>query len=183
MRRRRKPTMPTVHDRIADLPVNAVVARAVVDDPYEWGGQIAVLRSLRDDPLARLHVRRQIDELQLKAGRLWQADYEAAEIGSARGIDPAKDQVDGGRFAEPNTDRRLAAAARLKRDRRALGKLGEIIITDVLGKGLMIKDAVEMRGFKDKASLEFYGRLFRESLNTIAELRGLVLVHTRRTTT
>jgi hypothetical protein len=40
-----------------------------------------------------------------------------------------------------------------------------------------------MRGFTDKASLEFYGRLFRESLNTIAELRGLVLVHTRRTTT
>jgi hypothetical protein len=142
-----------------------------------------VLRSLRDDPLARLHVRRQIDELQLKAGRLWQADYEAAEIGSARGIDPAKDQVDGGRFAELNTDRRLAASARLNKDKRAIGQLGEIIITDVLGRGLMIRQAVEARGFKDRQSLEFYSRLFRESLNTIAALRGLVLVHTVRTTT
>jgi hypothetical protein len=181
IRRKAKPTMPTVHDRLAELPINAAVARAVVDDPYEWGGQIAVLRSLRDDPLARLHVRRQIDELQLKAGRLWQADYEAAEIGSARGIDPAKDQVDGGRFAELNTDRRLAAAARLNRDSRAVGQLGDILLRDVLGKGLMVKQAVEMRGFRDKASLDFYGRLFRESLNTIAAIRGLVVVHTIRT--
>jgi hypothetical protein len=183
IRRKAKPTMPKVHERLAELPINASVARAVVDDPYEWGGQIAVLRSLRDDPLARLLVRQQISDIQYKAGRLWQADYEAAEIGSARGIDPAKDQVDGGRFAELNTDRRLAASDRLKKDRRALGQLGELIIADVLGRGLMIRQAVEMRGFSDKASLEFYGRLFRESLNTIAELRGLVLVHTRRTTT
>jgi hypothetical protein len=181
-RRRGKP--PTrVHERIAALPVNAVVARAVVDDPYEPGTQIAVLRSLRDDPLARLHERRQIGDIQFKAGRLWQNDYEAAEIGSARGIDPAKDQVDGGRFAELNTDRRLAASARLNRDKRAIGQLGELIVTDVLGRGLMIKQAVEARGFSDRASLEFYSRLFRESLNTIAALRGLVLVHTARTRT
>jgi hypothetical protein len=172
-----------VHERIAALPVNAVVARAVVDDPYEPGTQITVLRSLRDDPLARLHDRRQIGDVQYKAGRLWQQDYEAAEIGSARGIDPAKDVVDGGRFAEPNTDRRLAAASRLTRDNAKLGMIAEMLLRDVLGRGLMIRQAAEARGFSDKASLEFYGRLFRESLNTIAALRGLVLVHTARTTT
>jgi hypothetical protein len=182
-RKHRGKPPPKVHDRIAALPVNAVVARAVVDDPYEKGAQIAVLRSLRDDPLARLHDRKQIGDVQFKAGRLWQNDYEAAEIGSARGIDPAKDQVDGGRFSELNTDRRLAAAARLLKDRRAIGQLGEVIITDVLGRGLMIKQAVEARGFMDRASMEFYSRLFRESLNTIAALRGLVLVHTARTRT
>jgi hypothetical protein len=80
-----------------------------------------------------------------------------------------------------NTDRRLAAAARLNRDSRAVGQLGDILLRDVLGKGLMVKQAVEMRGFSDKASLDFYGRLFRESLNTIAAIRGLVVVHTTRT--
>jgi hypothetical protein len=183
IRRKAKPTMPKVHDRLAELPINASVARAVVDDPYEWGGQIAVLRSLRDDPLARLLVRQQISDIQYKAGRLWQADYEAAEIGSARGIDPAKEQVDGGRFVELNTDKRLAAAARLNKDCRALGQNGDMLLRDVLGRGLMIRQAAEMRGFSDKASLEFYGRLFRESLNTVAVLRGLVLVHSPRTST
>lgn len=173
-RRRGKP--PTrVHERIAALPVNAVVARAVVDDPFEVGSVITVLRSLRDDPLARLHDRHQIGDIQFKAGRMWQNDYEAAEIGSARGIDPAKDQVDGGRFAELNTDRRLAAAARLTKDNAKLGMIAEMLLRDVLGRGLMIKQAVEARGFTDKASLEFYGRLFRESLNTIAVMRGLVM--------
>jgi hypothetical protein len=183
MARRRGKPPGKVHERIADRPVNAVVTRAVVDDPFDPGSVITVLRSLRDDPLARLLARKQIGDIQFKAGRLWQNDYEAAEIGSARGIDPAKDQVDGGRFAELNTDRRLAASARLNKDKRAIGQLGEIIITDVLGRGLMIRQAVEARGFKDRQSLEFYSRLFRESLNTIAALRGLVLVHTVRTTT
>lgn len=175
---------PKVHARLAaELPANAVVAMVAVQDPYDPADRIAVFRSLRDDPLARLRVRNQISETQYQAGRLWQADYEVAEIGSTKGIDTTRDVVDGGRFADLNTDRRLAAAARLKRDRLRLGRLGEIIVTDVLGRGLMITQAVENRGFSDRASLEFYGRLFRESLNTIAEIRGLVSPHHARTRT
>jgi hypothetical protein len=56
-----------VHDRRSkDLPRNAEVAAIEVDDPLalEPGEKIVTLRSIRNDPLARLHTHRQIDEAQ-----------------------------------------------------------------------------------------------------------------------
>ena len=53
-----------IHDRRSqDLPRNAEVAAVEVDDPLalEPGEKIVTLRSIRNDPLGRLHSRRQID--------------------------------------------------------------------------------------------------------------------------
>ena len=61
-----------VHDRRSrDLPRNAEVAAVEVDDPLalEPGEKIVTLRSIRNDPLGRLHSHRQLDEAQYQGGR------------------------------------------------------------------------------------------------------------------
>ena len=81
--KRRKPHNPAkAHDRRSpDLLRNAEVATVEVDNPLalEPGEKIVALRSIRNDPLARLHSHRQIDEAQYQAGRAFQSDWEKAE--------------------------------------------------------------------------------------------------------
>ena len=63
------------------------VAAVEVDDPLalEPGEKIVTLRSIRNDPLGRLHSHRQIDEAQYQGGRAFQDDWEKAERGPQRG--------------------------------------------------------------------------------------------------
>lgn len=116
-KKRRKVTLPegpyVVHDRQAkDLLRNAQVAPLEVEDPYEPGSKILVMRSTRRDPLAWLHAHQQITDAQYHGGRDWQRDWERVEQG-ARAIDPTKEAVDGGRFHEPFTESRKRASDRL----------------------------------------------------------------------
>src|SRR6267378_7701710 len=112
--KRNKPHNPAkVHDRRSrDLLRNAEVAAIEVDDPLalEPGEKIVTLRSIRNDPLGRLHSHRQLDEAQYQGGRAFQSDWEKAERGP-RAIDPAKEYVDGGLPAEPIHDGQRAAIA------------------------------------------------------------------------
>jgi len=105
--KRRKPHDPArAHDRQScDLPRNAQVATVEVDNPLalEPGEKIVALRSIRNDPLGRLHSHRQIDEAQYQAGRTFQSDWEKAERGP-RAVDPAREYVDGGQRREPITE-------------------------------------------------------------------------------
>src|SRR5690348_15837128 len=111
--KRRQPYNPAAHDRRAtDLLRNARVAPLEVDDPMELGGKLIVMRSTRDDPLADLHARGQIDEAQYRGGRAFQEDFEAAERGP-RAIDPSKEAVDGGLMPEPITEAQRKAAKQL----------------------------------------------------------------------
>src|SRR6202051_3627747 len=92
-----------VHDRRSqDLPRNAEVAAVEVDDPLalEPGEKIVTLRSIRNDPLGRLHSHRQIDEAQYQGGRAFQDDWEQAERGP-RAVDPTREYVDGGQMGRP----------------------------------------------------------------------------------
>src|SRR5213080_2454931 len=95
-----------VHDRRSrDLPRNAEVTAIEVDDPLalEPGEKIVALRSIRNDPLARLHSHRQIDEARYQAGRAFQSDWEKAERGP-RAVHPTGEYVDGGQRREPITE-------------------------------------------------------------------------------
>src|ERR1700689_3779136 len=89
--RRNKPHNPAkVHDRRArDLLRNAEVAAVEVDDPLglEPGDKIVTLRSIRNDPLGRMHAHRHIDEAQYQGGRAFQNDWEKAERGP-QAVDP-----------------------------------------------------------------------------------------------
>src|SRR4030081_2815885 len=75
-KRNKSHRLAKVHDRRSrDLPRNAEVAAVEVDDPLalEPGEKIVTLRSIRNDPLARLHTHRQIDEANTRAGELFRA--------------------------------------------------------------------------------------------------------------
>ena len=91
--KRKKPHNPArAHDRRSrDLPRNAVVATVEVDNPLalEPGEKIVALRSIRNDPLARLHSHHQIDEAQYRGGRAFQDDWKRPSAGHARSIRPA----------------------------------------------------------------------------------------------
>ena len=127
--KRRKPYNPAMaHDRRSrDLLRNAEVATVEVDNPLalEPGEKIVALRSIRNDPLARLHSHRQIDEAQYQAGRAFQSDWEKAERGP-RAVDPTREYVDGGQSAR--TDHRGPAQGRAAvepgRTRTRRGRLG-----------------------------------------------------------
>jgi len=88
--KRNKPYNPAkAHDRRSrDLPRNADVAAIEVDDPLglDPGDKIVTLRSLRNDPLGRMHSHHQIDEAQYQGGRAFQNDWEKAEADRRRSI-------------------------------------------------------------------------------------------------
>ena len=68
-RRTKQRKQAKVHDRRSrDLPRNAEVAAVEVDDPLalEPGEKIVTLRSVRNDPLGRLHAHRHLDEAQFQ---------------------------------------------------------------------------------------------------------------------
>ncbi len=169
-----------VHDRRAkDLLRNALVAAVDVEDPMgiQRGDQIRVLRSLRNDPLAALHARHQIDEAEYHGGRAFQNDFETAERGP-RAIDPAKEVVDGGRAPEPITEAQRKAVLRLNRVTRELGTAGSVLVHDVLIQGLSLAAAAAARGVRNSrgASGERYdryvGQRFRECLDCLARFYG-----------
>ena len=132
--KRNKQKLAKVHDRRStDLPRNAEVAAVEVDDPLalEPGEKIVTLRSLRNDPLGKLHSHRQIDEAQYQGGRAFQDDWEKAERGP-QAVDPTREYVDGGRAREPITERQRKAVLRLNRAERELGADGSALVHEVL---------------------------------------------------
>ena len=178
-RRKGKPFNPagSVHDRRSqDLLANAQVSIDEVDDPYAInpGDKILVLRSTRNDPLADMKSKGQIDQCDYVAGRHWQAAYENAEIGHVRAIDPGKEAVDGGRMPEPLTDRQRRAVVDLNNAAEKLGHEGAQLIHAALVQGLSMKQiAINRRGgIYSEAESKYVGRRFRECLGTLARIFG-----------
>src|SRR5438445_13802906 len=144
--KRRKPHNPAkVHDRRSqDLLRNAEVATVEVDNPLalEPGEKIVALRSIRNDPLARLHSHRQIDEAQYQGGRAFQNDWEKAERGP-RAVDPTREYVDGGQMREPITEGQRRAVVRLNRIEQELGADGTVLVHEVLILGMTMHQVGE----------------------------------------
>jgi type IV secretory pathway protease TraF len=165
-----------IHDRrSADLPINAMVAPITVDDPYgtETGEKIVVFRSLRDDPIGAMHARGQVEEWQYTAARHWQKLHAIAGIGGARAIDTTRDAVDGGQIASTTiTDMQCRALAELSKASRALGLEGVAIVRDILGRGMPLLHAAAARFLSSERELIYFGRRFRESLDTLSVVFG-----------
>lgn len=142
-----------------------------VDDPFELGAKIIVMRSTRDDPLGDLHARHMIDEAQYQAGREFQNDFETAERGP-RAIDPSKEYVDGGALPEPITEAQRRAARQLAIVYRALGQDGSAIVHDVLVHCRTRAQVASRRGVQGRTWDEYFGRRFRECLDCLALVYG-----------
>jgi len=162
----------TIHDRRAEL--SAIQAQhavaAVVRDPYSTIGEnITVLRATRDDPLAGMLARQQIDQAQFESGRAWQGLWEAAEIGAVRGIDPTKEPVDGkGAAASPFTDRQRDAFHELRTVSLTLGFEGDRLVRQILGERLSLQFCADQR----KQTQKYIRLRFRECLETMAKMWG-----------
>ena len=173
--RRRKPHDPAkVHDRRScDLPRNAEVAAIEVDDPLglEPGEKIVTLRSIRNDPLGRLHSHRQIDEAQYRGGRAFQEDWEKAERGP-RAVDPGREYVDGGQMREPITERQRKAVLRLNRAERELGADGSALVHEVLISGMTMEQIAQRRGLRSQRWMDYFARRLQECLDRLALLYG-----------
>ena len=89
------------------------------------------LRSIRNDPLARLHSHHQIDEAQYQGGRAFQNDWERAERGP-QAVDPYPGICRWRRTREPVTESQRQAVLRLNRAERELGTDGSALVHDVL---------------------------------------------------
>jgi hypothetical protein len=173
-RRNKRPGAAKVHDRRSnDLPRNAEVAAIEVDDPLalEPGEKIVTLRSIRNDPLGRLHSHRHIDEAQYQGGRAFQDDWERAERGP-RAIDPTREYVDGGRAREPITERQRRAVLRLTRVERDLGADGSALVHEVLILGLSMEQIGQRRALHGQRWIDYFSRRFRECLDRLALLYG-----------
>jgi hypothetical protein len=173
--RRNKPYDPAkAHDRRArDLLRNAEVATVEVDNPLglEPGEKIVALRSIRNDPLARLHSRHQIDEAQYRGGRAFQHDWERAERGP-RAVDTTRDYVDGGQMREPITEGQRKAVLRLNRAMRELGADGSALVHDVLVHGMTMEQVGQRRGLCSKRWNDYFSRRFQECLDRLALVYG-----------
>ena len=173
--RRTKPRNAVrAHDRRAqDLPLNAEVASAEIDDPLalEPGEKIIALRSIRNDPLGRLHSHRHIDEAQYRSGRAFQDDWEKAERGP-RAVDPTREYVDGGQAREPITERQRRAVLRLGRIERELGADGIVLVHEVLVLGLTMEQVGLRRGLRGQRWKDYFARRFQECLDRLALIYG-----------
>jgi hypothetical protein len=178
--KRKKPYNPsTAHDRRShDLLRNAEVGAVEVDNPLalEPGEKIIALRSIRNDPLARLHTHHQIDEAQYQSGRAFQEDWERAERGP-RAVDPTREYVDGGEMREPITEGQRKAVLRLNRAERELGADGSALVHDVLVHGLTMEQIGEKRGLRTQRWKDYFARRFCECLDRLALIYGFATEH------
>jgi hypothetical protein len=173
-RTKRKHHSAKVHDRRSqDLPRNAEVAPVEVDDPLglEPGDKIVMLRSIRNDPLARLHSHHQIDEAQYRGGRAFQNDWERAERGP-RAVDPTREYVDGGQAREPITEGQRKAVLRLNRAERELGADGSALAHEVLILGMTMEQVGQRRGLRSQRWKDYFARRFCECLDRLALIYG-----------
>jgi hypothetical protein len=173
--KRKRPHDPAkVHDRRSrDLLRNAQVAAVEVDDPMglEPGDKIVTLRSIRNDPLGRLHSHRQIDEAQYQGGRAFQDDWEKAERGP-QAVDPGREHVDGGQTREPITERQRRAVLRLNRVERELGADGSALAHEVLISGMTVQQIAQRRGLSSQRWIDYFARRLQECLDRLALIYG-----------
>jgi hypothetical protein len=167
-KRNKSHRLAKVHDRRSlDLPRNSEVAAVEVDDPLalEPGEKIVTLRSIRNDPLARLHTHHQIDEAQYQGGRAFQDDWEKAERGP-QAVDPTREYVDGGRAREPITEGQRRAVLRLNRAD------GSALVHEVLILGMTMEQIGQRRALRGQRWIDYFARRFRECLDRLALIYG-----------
>ena len=172
-----KPKEPDkVHDRRAtDLNKGLAghVAPIEIDDPFEAGSKLIAMRNIRNDPLARMHTRKQIDEGQFHGGRLYQRDFETIERGP-QAVDPSKPYVDCSRIeTDRASDQFSRALVRLNAAHRDLGQNGASLLRSLLIESLSIDDIAEQRSLTDALEYKYLWRRVLECLDTLAFVYGV----------
>jgi hypothetical protein len=109
--------------------------------------KLVVMRMIRDDPLGAMHAHGTIDDTEFWAGRKWQACYEKVTLGRLPTF--------------------LDASKALKAASKALGKAGDTMIHDILGKGFSIRQVAKMRACNNKVGRAGLERLFHRYMEKL----------------
>src|SRR6516164_11418601 len=132
--------------------------------------------SLREDPIGRMHARRQVDAAQYNAARAYQQLYDRATIGTLSPADPSRIRVDGGRTPDPISAARMAAAARLRSVESTLqgqhGYIGLTLTRSVLTGGRSIEKSARDFGASSERDVRWWGNLLRRCLDVLAKALG-----------
>lgn len=164
---------PQVHDRRArDVSRGSAahIVEAEVDDPYELGAKIGVVRSVRDDPLGDHLARKHIDQAQYLAGREFQKQFGLAERGP-RAMQMVE-AVDGSPPRETLTDAQLMAGKWLTRCYERLGADGSVLMHDMLIHAMTTRQIAAARGLAGADWERFFAKRIWECLNTLALVYG-----------
>lgn len=132
---------------------------------------ITVIRSLKDDPLGRMHARHQIDQAEYLAGRAYQECFVKAQL-AYHGSDIGGVGGSNGNRTEPLTETRQRALQKLRVIDQALAKRhgteGVLLVRDILGEGYSVEAAARRRASQSERSTRSWGWLFRRCLSVIA---------------
>lgn len=164
---------PQVHDRRArdiNRGTSGHLVEAEVDDPYEPGARIGVVRSVRDDPLADHLARRHIDQAQYLAGREFQRHFGLAERGP-RAMQMAE-AVDGSPPRESLTDEQIRAGNWLTKCYGELGRDGAALVHDMLISNLTTRQIALSRGMIGADWERYFSRRLFLCLDTLAMVFG-----------
>lgn len=136
---------------------------------------VQVAARFKEDPLGHMLSRKQITRSQFRAGRQWQALYEAAGPRMRSSGDLAEPVDGGGQFSEGITDRQLWARDELVKYRDFLGERQHKLIGHVLADKMSIWEATGQMFPNEitNARRTFTGHWFRECLTALGKRMGL----------
>lgn len=150
--------------------------------PIELIGEIAdkpsakviALRSVRNDPLARIHAQKKITDLQYAAAREYQSLHDRSQRGRIQAMDYERPFIDGRAAGETILDGQMRATDTLRQINVALGENGLSWVTDILVTGMNLREACAKRGRFDKTYQRFAGVHLAECLDVIAAKLGMM---------
>jgi hypothetical protein len=207
-RRQRPLSHSLLHQyREADVPRSARIAAVQIEDPYgvpadenaklligkhtdkpsevvrNWQAppqpKITVIQSLRNDTLAHMFARRQIDQASYKAGRAYQALREVASISPMQSKEIGMPFTPGSRDFADEHSRKARAMRMVTRLEIGLARVhggeGVRLIRAVLIDAMSIEQAAGVFApVKSSRWMRFYGQKFRLCLDELAKLCGYV---------
>ncbi len=131
---------------------------------------IPAIINIKESAITMLYSRGRLDDAQLAAASKFRALWEAVCRGT-RAIDYGREPVDGGKRADPISERQMHAADQLRRVRPLLGEQGYWLVSRICGEGYSLGEVVRP-GSSKRAKLNAADDL-RSCLDTLCELWGI----------
>jgi hypothetical protein len=139
----------------------------IVESVYERGAYEPAVKNIREGSISWMYSHGQIDDAQRMAGEWFRETYERTRMGSMA-VDPSHEPVDTSGKSDPIPDRAIVAIEELSTVRNQLGRVRYSVVELVCGQGWAIVDVAYMVSQKRK----LIGRILREGLDNLAEMRG-----------
>lgn len=170
--------------KVKKMPAHTEVIDREIDNPNwrpDLEGEKGVPRTetqkvnIRESAVETLYARGGLTKLQKRAADMFRAHWETYAREQVKGIDYARDHVDGGTAVAPISASRARARKELVRCRKQIGARNYALLVSVCGQGRTLSDL-----FPEKSKRIAAAQNLRESLYDAAILWGLASKPVRR---